>query len=187
MISINPSTLARTVSLFRPEYLSTLWIDFVCQSVQYIHLSCCSGRQQRKITAIISLFIHVGYPQKTYPSGRRPKTKAFSNPYPLIVKMMAVYTPQFRQTSFVSSREDLSTISSAILFPQTVTPPCSQTPLDKLIYTPGQQENLLTCVRAKECDTWLTNTCRSFPLRSQLSMRSRCASTQYILKAQGKR
>lgn len=121
MISINPSTLARTVSLFRPEYLSTLWIDFVCQSVQYIHLSCCSGRQQRKITAIISLFIHVGYPQKTYPSGRRPKTKAFSNPYPLIVKMMAVYTPQFRQTSFVSSREDLSTISSAIL----VSPDCN--------------------------------------------------------------
>lgn len=117
MISINPSTLGRTVSLFRPEYLSTLWIDFVCQSVQYIHLSCCSEKQQRKITAIISMFSHVdtACPWKTHPSGRRPKTKAFSNPYPLTVKKMTLYTPQFRQTSFVSSKEDLNTIPSAFL------------------------------------------------------------------------
>lgn len=34
MISMSPSTFANTVSLFRPEYLSTRWIDLVCQSVQ---------------------------------------------------------------------------------------------------------------------------------------------------------
>lgn len=46
IISISPSTLANTVSLLRPEYLSTRWIDFVCQSVQYSHLSCCSENRQ---------------------------------------------------------------------------------------------------------------------------------------------
>lgn len=116
MISISPSTLARTVSLFRPEYLSTLWIDLVCQSVQYIHLSCCSGRQQRKNTAI-SMFSHIdtGYPQKTHPSDRRPQTKAFSTPYPVTIRKMTVYTPQFKQTSFVSRTEESSIVSSAIL------------------------------------------------------------------------
>lgn len=104
---------------------------------------------------------------------------------------MTLYTPQFRQTSFVSSREDLSTIPSAFLASldcnTSLFPNSSAQTHQYTRENWWQQENLLTCVRAKGCDTWLTNTCRSFPLRSQLSMRSRCASTQYILKAQGKR
>ena len=46
MMSMRPSTLASTVSLLRPECLSTLWMDLVCQSVQYSQRSCCESREK---------------------------------------------------------------------------------------------------------------------------------------------
>lgn len=54
MISISPSTLAKMVSLFRPEYLSTRWIDLVCQSVQYNHLSCYSEIKEQWLRSLFT-------------------------------------------------------------------------------------------------------------------------------------
>lgn len=183
MISISPSTLASTVSLFRPEYLSTLWIDLVCQSVQYIHLSCCSEEQQKKKSfpvAHLATQTQDAYKKHTSVAQGSKRRKAFLMPLFRIKGDYSLHPTGFRQASFISSTEKFKNILlSTLVYPDYCFPvPKFHCPNSSTLQGEQWQQENLTCVRAKGCDTWLTNTCRSFPLRSQLSMRSRCASTQ---------